>query len=188
MQLNPYEWLADIWQLPWIVAAVLGIHGQDKLCEMILTQCMFLCSYNTRLTGHPYGQANIKSDKYQQPCIREGYCHAPGIIAGRLRTISVPAGSSPEQHSQPITISQDDRAMACAQDRALARGSAWGLFLCLGPVLVTGHVQCGHCRIQPPAGLNSSTLPPEARAHAHEIKSQDSAKALTRTPGLSLSQ
>lgn len=148
---------------------------------MILTQCMFLCSYNTRLTGHPYGQANIKSDKYQQACIREGYCHAPGIIAGRLRSISVPAGSSPEQHSQPITISQDAWAMACAQDRALARalarGSAWSLSLCLGPVLVSGHVQCGPHRTQPPAGLNSSRLPPEARDPAHEIKSQDSAKA-----------
>ena len=151
MQLKPYEWLAELWRLAWIVAALLGIHGQDKICEMILTQCMVLCSYNTRLTGHPYGQANIKSDKYQQACIREGYCHAPGIIAGRLRTISVPAGSSPEQHSQHITISQDDRAMACAQDRALARGSAWSLSLCMVPVLVPGACSCvWACAMRPP--------------------------------------
>lgn len=58
--------------------------------------------------------------------------------------------------------------MACAQDRALSRASdgpcpcVWALSLCLG------HVQCGHHRTQSPAGLNSSTLPPEARDPAND--------------------
>lgn len=149
MQLKPYEWLAELWRLAWIVAAFLGIHCQDKLCEMILTQCMFLCSYNTRLTGHPYGQANIKSDKYQQACIREGYCHATWYHC-RAAPDHINARWLIARAAQPAHYDQSGRpSPSLCPGQGLSQGLSQGQRMV--PVLVPGACSCvWACAMRPP--------------------------------------
>ena len=151
MQLKPYEWLAELCRLAWIVAAFLGIHGQDKLCEMILTQCMFLCSYNTRLTGHPYGQANIKSDKYQQACIREGYCHATWYHC-RAAPEHISARWLIARAAQPAHYDQSGRPGHClCPGYGLCPGQGLSHGQCMVPVLVPGACSCvWACAMRPP--------------------------------------
>lgn len=77
---------------------------------------MFLCSYNTRLTGHPYDKANIKSYKYQQPYIHEGYYHATWFLCRTATNHISGRWLIARDAQQPLSLRQDARDRDCAQN------------------------------------------------------------------------